>query len=99
MSFRWLLLFAILLPGTALAADADRGEAIARRRCASCHIVAPHQRGEVAQAPPFAVIGRKSGFDSEMLMSSLLELHPRMNFSLTRREATDLAAYISGLAK
>ena len=45
------------------------------------------------------MIGRKSGFDSETLMLSLLELHPRMNFSLTRREAADVAAYISGLAK
>jgi hypothetical protein len=34
-----------------------------------------------------------------MLAFSLLDPHPRMNLTLTRREAQDIAAYISTLAK
>jgi mono/diheme cytochrome c family protein len=95
----WTLLIAIALPSAALAADADNGRDIAQRQCAPCHTVEPHQRREVAIAPPFDVIGRKSGFDADTLAYALLEPHPRMNFALTRREAIDVAAYISTLAR
>jgi hypothetical protein len=93
------LLIANLLPSTAIAADANNGRDIAQRQCSSSHIVEPHQRREVAIAPPFDVIGRKSGFDADLLAYALLEPHPKMNFALSRREAIDVAAYISTLAK
>ena len=99
MFCRWIPLAAIFLPSIVLAADADAGRAIAQRRCTPCHIIAPHQRNEVALAPPFDVIGRKNGFDAGTLVFSLLEPHPKMNFVLTRQEADDVAAYISTLAK
>ena len=57
------------------------------------------QRRQVADAPPFEVIARKFGLNPEMLAFSLLDPHPRMNLMLTRREAQDIAAYISTLAK
>ena len=41
----------------------------------------------------------KFGLNPEMLAFSLLDPHPRMNLTLTRREAQDIAAYISTLAK
>ena len=62
-------------------------------------MIAPHQGNEVALAPPFATIARKSGFGTEMLAYSILEPHPRMNLTITRREANDVAAYILSLAK
>ena len=96
---RWIALAAFALPSTVLAADANNGRDIAQRQCAACHTVMPHQRNEAADAPPFDVIGRKRGFDADMLAYALLEPHPRMNFALTRREAIDFAAYISTLAK
>ena len=63
------------------------------------HIVAPHQRQEIADAPPFEVIGRKFGFDSDMLVFNLMGPHAKMNFSLRRSDAQDIAAYISTLAR
>jgi mono/diheme cytochrome c family protein len=92
-------LAAVLLPSPAPAADADRGKDIAQTQCAACHTIAPYRRNEVADAQPFDVIGRKNGFDADMLAFSMLEPHPKMNFTLTRREAADVAAYISTLAK
>jgi len=81
----------------ALAADADNGRRLAQQRCAGCHIVAPNQRNEVADAPPFDVIARKLGGGA--LSFSLLGPHRKMNFSPTRREADDIAAYMRTLAR
>ena len=95
----WALIAASLLPSTAMAADANNGRDIAQRQCAACHIVEPYQRREVAIAPPFDVIGRNSGFDADTLAYALLAPHPKMNFALSQREAIDVAAYISTLAR
>lgn len=83
----------------ALAADADNGRRLAQQRCAGCHIVTPNQRNEVADAPPFDTIARRLGVGSETLSFALLGPHPKMNFSPTRREASDIAAYMRTLAK
>jgi mono/diheme cytochrome c family protein len=84
----------------ALAADADNGERLAERWCAACHVVAPNQRSANADAPPFAAIARRAGFNAERLAFFLLEPHPKMpNMALTRTEASDVAAYIGTLAK
>ena len=88
-----------LFASETLAADIDRGKDIALHQCAACHIVTRPQRNEVADAPPFEVIGRKNGFDAASLAFALLEPHPKMNFALTQGEATDVAAYIVSLAK
>ena len=94
-----LLLPAILLAPATLAADADNGKRLAQARCVPCHAIEPDQHMQVADAPPFEVIARKFGLNPEMLAFSLLDPHPRMNLTLTRREAQDIAAYISTLAK
>jgi cytochrome c len=83
----------------AFAADAERGKDVAEHQCAACHQVAPHQRNELADAPPFEVIGRNNGFDPAALAFALLGPHPKMNFSPTQRDAADVAAYISTLAR
>jgi mono/diheme cytochrome c family protein len=91
---------AIFVAPTARAADADNGERLAQRWCASCHIVAPDQRAANADAPPFETIAKMSGFTPEKLAFFLLEPHPRMpDMALARREAQDLAAYINTFAK
>jgi hypothetical protein len=94
-----MLRFALVLAGffvgsAALAADADNGRRLAETRCVPCHVVAPTQRRDVTDAPPFEVIARKFAPTPEVLAFSLLDPHPRMNVVLTRREAQDLAAYI-----
>ena len=82
----------------AFAADAEHGERLARRWCASCHVVSSDQRSSVIEAPPFATIARKPDFDGAKLAQFLLDPHPKMpNMNLSRAEAADLAAYIAGL--
>ena len=48
---------------------------------------------------PLQAIARKSGFNADMLAYSILEPHPRMNMTVTREEADDIAAYIATLGK
>ena len=91
----------LMLPFIATAAyggDAQRGKRLAEIRCGVCHIVEPNQRNEVAEAPPFMAIGAKFGFNSDDLVFALVGPHAKMNFSLNRPEADDVAAYISTLA-
>jgi mono/diheme cytochrome c family protein len=85
---------------TAFAGDAYNGGQLARRWCAPCHVVAPDQRGVTGEAPPFATIAKRPGFNQASLALFLLDPHPKMpDMSLTRLEAGDLAAYIASLGK
>ncbi len=84
---------------TAHAADARRGESLAQSHCASCHIVAPHARNEVADAPPFEVIARKYGLDAGTIVSAITGPHRKMNFMPDPAEAADIAAYIVTLGR
>jgi mono/diheme cytochrome c family protein len=95
----WLAVAVILLPSTALADDIARGRLLAQQRCAPCHAVAPHQRNEVADSPPFEVIARKYGFDEGAIAGAILAPHPRMNWTFTPRQAKEIAAYIGSLPR
>jgi mono/diheme cytochrome c family protein len=86
--------------GPAVAADAQSGERMAERWCASCHIVSPSQRQASADAAPFASIARMPEFSAHKLAFFLLDPHPKMpNMSLSRREAEDIAAFIARLGR
>lgn len=81
---------------TAEAADLAKGEALAKRWCAACHVVAPDQRSGNTQTSPFSAIAAKPGFDAAQLALFLLAPHPKMpDMGLSRSEAADLAAYIA----
>jgi mono/diheme cytochrome c family protein len=81
-------------------ADAENGERLARRWCASCHVVAPDQQRANADAPPFATIGKQPDFNTGKLALFLLEPHPKMpSMGLSRREAADLADYIAKVSR
>jgi mono/diheme cytochrome c family protein len=83
-----------------MAADPDHGAELAKRWCATCHLVAADQKQASADIPSFPAIARKSDFTPEKIASFLLEPHPKMpNFSLSRNEAADIAAYIGTLGK
>jgi mono/diheme cytochrome c family protein len=101
MTIRALAFVATIVIGPqAFAADSARqGEQLARQRCAPCHIVAPHAREESADAPPFEVIARKAGFDTDQLINLLTGPHRKMNFALTPDEAAEIAAYMRTLAR
>ena len=91
------VLAATTLVAPALAADVAHGERIARRWCASCHVVAPDQSKGATEAPSFADISRRYD-DDRALGRFLADPHPRMpDMNLTQPEITDIVAYIRKL--
>ena len=94
-----ILCAAALCAQSATAADADNGKRLAQQHCSLCHIVEPNQRQELANSPPFETIAQKYGNSPEAIAFAILAPHPRMNMTLSRREAEDLAAYVATLAK
>ena len=85
---------------SAIAADADQGATLAKRWCATCHVVDADQKQASADVPPFVAIARKPDFTPEKVAAFLIEPHPKMpNFPLSRTEAADIAAYIGTLRK
>ena len=103
MSRGFLLLgycgFAFFIAATpSLAADADHGKEIARRWCASCHLVERGQTSTTDQAPPFAYLAKMPDFNENKLAFLLLLPHPNMpNLALSRAEVADLTDYIATL--
>ena len=90
-----LMILASAAGTSADAADAFKGETLAKRWCATCHIVASEQQRGTTQAPPFSAVAGKPDFNERTLAYFLLTPHPRMpDMNLTRNEAADLAAYI-----
>jgi mono/diheme cytochrome c family protein len=94
-----IALFAIAAAMNARAADAGNGQRLAQDHCVSCHAIAPPARGEVADAPPFEVVGRKYGFDADKIAQAIAGPHPKMNFSPRPTDAADVAAYIAALGQ
>jgi mono/diheme cytochrome c family protein len=89
-----------LILSPAMAADANHGADLAKRWCASCHVVDSAQERASAEVPPFSAIASKSDLSAEKLAFFLLDPHPKMpNFPLSRNEAGDIAAYIGSLRK
>ncbi len=93
------ILWLPLLVSDGFAGDAVAGKRLAQLRCAPCHIVAPNQRNEVADAPPFDVIARKFAGNADLLVANLMGPHAKMNFGLPRTEAVDIAEYIRSLGR
>jgi len=96
-----IFVVAVGLSGSvAIAADADHGAELAKRWCATCHLVDSDQKRASADVLPFATIARTPEFSPEKLAFFLLDPHPKMpNFQLSRSEAADLAAYMASLRK
>jgi mono/diheme cytochrome c family protein len=91
---------AVLCGSVAMAGDANNGAQLAKRWCATCHLVDSDQKQASADVPPFAAIARKPDFTPEKVAFFLLYPHPKMpNFPLSRSEAADIAAYIGSLRK
>ncbi len=86
------------LANPAAAADAYQGGVLAKRWCASCHVVAADQARGSTQAPPFSELAKKKGLTAASIALFLLRPHPPMpDMNLSRNEAGDLAAYIVSL--
>ncbi len=88
----------IYSPRPSYAADPQHGLALAKRWCASCHVVSPDQQRASADAPPFATIARSPSFNAKQLAYFLLDPHPKMpELPLSRAAADDIAGYIATL--
>jgi cytochrome c len=94
-----IALFAMTAAMNTRGAEPGRGQKLAQSHCASCHTIAPHARSEVADSPPFEVIGRKYGFAADAIAHAIAGPHPKMNFSPQADEAADIAAYIATLGR
>lgn len=91
----WLL---ILSSNVQAAGVPSSGEALARRVCVECHMVASDQTKANSDVPSFMSIARKYRDKSDVLRAFLVEPHqPMPDFSLNRQEILDLIAYIEGL--
>ena len=89
------VMFLGAVPQIASGADARKGEILAKRWCAACHVVAADQQRGNTQTPPFSAIANKPDFEEIKLAYFLLAPHPPMpDMNLSRSEAADLAAYI-----
>ena len=89
-------ILAIAFTKSGIAADAQKGETLAKRWCATCHVISSSQQQGASQAPPFSAIASKPNFNETTVAYFLLAPHPRMpDMNLTRAEAADLAAYIA----
>ena len=98
ISLHHLILIASLAASPSFAADPDQGETLARRWCTGCHLVAADQPAATTEAPPFASIAKRPGFDPVKIAAFLLDPHPKMpNMELSRDETANIAAYIATL--
>lgn len=95
------LLAASLLfwPAVVNAQDSNEGHRLAASWCSACHAVENTVRGPVRDAAPsFLSIARMPSTTEMSLTAFLVTPHPSMpNFSLSRKEIRDLAAYILAL--
>jgi len=90
-----VMLLSIATCGLAAAQDAMRGQALAERWCANCHVTDRSGTSTVQQGPPsFSSIG----LTSDQLRTFLTHPHGAMpDFALSRNEIEDVIAYIETL--
>ena len=82
----------------AQAADPEIGLDVARRWCASCHVVEESQPRASADASAFRTIARAPGYNRQRLTTFLMEPHGMMpNMALSRLEVELIVAYIETL--
>ncbi len=87
----------VISPLCAFAVDAAKGEIVAKRWCAACHLVSSDQKLAKLDMPSFATIARRK-LPSEELTAFLTNSHPKVpNMNLSRSEIEDVIAYIGSL--
>ena len=84
---------------TIFAQNAENGQRLSQRRCLPCHAVSPVQ-GKVDKPRSLESIANTENVNFDKIVSFLLLPHARMpNFPLSRKDAGDIAAYISQMKK
>jgi len=85
--------------GNRMAGDPANGEALARRWCASCHLLEGQSKASDA-VPAFATIAHDPQKGPEYLRTFLANPHPPMPpLQLSRSEIGDLVAYFGELSQ
>lgn len=93
----------LLTAGAAIAADggAARGEVLAKRWCASCHVVTADQTRASSDAPSFFALTGETARTPEALAAYLAlpeTVHGKMpDLHLSRVEIADIVAYVETL--
>lgn len=95
---RYLVALLLLLPlaGVAEAQDALRGQALAERWCANCHVVSrTATTGRSDGLPTFPALAARKDMTAATLKGAMTAMHSRMpDFELGARDQEDLVAYI-----
>jgi mono/diheme cytochrome c family protein len=89
----------LLLPLMAEAQDVLRGQALAERWCANCHVVnRAATTGRSDGLPTFPALAARKETTAAMLKGAMTATHSRMpDFQLGARDQDDLAVYILSL--
>ena len=95
----FLLLAAIIVPTSARAQDVLRGQALAERWCANCHVVSrTADTGRANGLPTFPGLANSKDVTAATLKGAMTVQHSRMpDFQLGARDQDDLVAYIFSL--
>ena len=93
------MVLSIAMCGLASAQDAVRGQALAERWCANCHVVArAAATGRADGLPTFPALAARKDVTAATLKGAMTATHSRMpDFQLGGRDQEDLVAYIFSL--
>jgi mono/diheme cytochrome c family protein len=86
----------ILVSGAVQAQDALRGQQLAERWCANCHVVSrASDTGRSDGLPTFPALANRKDITAATLKGAMSTTHSRMpDFQLGARDQDDLVAYI-----
>jgi mono/diheme cytochrome c family protein len=94
-----MIVSAVCVSSAALAQSPERGADLAKRWCASCHVV--ERSPAVAPAvglPTFPALANAPGQSADHLRAAMNPQHSRMpDFALSKQQQDDLVAYILSL--
>ena len=93
------MVLSIAMCGVAAAQDAVRGQALAERWCANCHVVnRVATTGRADGLPTFPAIAARKDVTAATLKGAMTATHSLMpDFQLGARDQEDLVAYIFSL--
>jgi mono/diheme cytochrome c family protein len=94
-----VMVLSIAMCGIAAAQDAVRGQALAERWCANCHVVnRAATTGRADGLPTFPALAARKDITAATLKGAMTATHSRMpDFQLGARDQEDLVAYIFSL--
>jgi mono/diheme cytochrome c family protein len=94
-----VMLLSIATCGLAAAQDAMRGQALAERWCANCHVVnQAAMTGRADGLPTFPALAARKDITAATIKGAMTATHSRMpDLQLGARDQEDLVAYIISL--